>query len=186
MVSTYFKRYRMETDVSEGLVEPPGPPTGYRLLAWDAALLEAHADAKYLSFRNELDATVFPCLGERDGCLRLMREIAAKPGFLPDATWLAAFDNSETGRTDYVGTIQGIETEDGQGSIQNLGVVPLHRGCGLGTCLLRHALEGFRRNGLRRVSLEVTADNHDAIRIYRNHGFRTVKTVFKSAEVAYL
>lgn len=186
MVSTYFKRYRMETDISGEVADIPSPPEGYRMLAWDAALLEAHADAKYLSFRDELDATVFPCLGERDGCLRLMREIAAKPGFLPEATWLAVFDDPQTGRLDHVGTIQGIETEIGQGSIQNLGVVPSHRGRGIGTCLLRHALEGFRRNGLRRVSLEVTADNHDAIRIYRNHGFRTVKTIFKSAEVAYL
>ena len=49
--------------------------------------MEAHADVKYLSFRTEIDANVFPCLGDCDGCLRLMHEIRQKPGFLPEATW---------------------------------------------------------------------------------------------------
>ena len=176
----------MEADVSGsgGRLEVSDPPEGYRLLGWYPALLESHAEAKYLSFRDELDATLFPCLGEREGCLRLMREISCKPNFLQETTWLAVYDNVETGRVDYVGTIQGIDSLEGFGSIQNLGVAPLHRGRGLGASLLLHSLAGFRRSGLRYVSLEVTADNHDAIRLYRSHGFRTVKTVFKSVEVA--
>ncbi|MBN1590284.1 MAG: GNAT family N-acetyltransferase [Pirellulales bacterium] len=186
MVSTYFKRYRMEVDLSDYDFSQVVVPPGHRLLSWSPALLDTHAQTKCRSFRGELDAHVFPCLGESSGCLRLMREITAKPGFVPDATWLAVYDDPETGEPDYCGTIQGLDTQRGYGSIQNLGVVPNRRGRGLGGCLLGHALEGFRRVGLRNVSLEVTAQNEAAIRLYHHHGFRTVKTVFKSVEIAYL
>lgn len=186
MVSTYFKRFRMDIDLTRrDLLEAPAPP-GYRMLAWRPDLLEIHAQTKFRSFVEEIDSHVFPCLGDPEGCLRLMREIAAKPGFLPEATWLAAYDDPDTGRPDYCGTIQGIDTQNGFGSIQNLGVVPAHRGRGLGRRLLRHALDGFWRSGLVRVSLEVTAENRAAIRLYRQQGFKVVKTVFKASEVAYL
>ncbi len=89
---TYFKRFRMEIDLSGRQFSPPDLPVGYRLLAWDDALLEAHAEAKYHSFRSEIDANVFPCLGDWAGCHRLMHEICAKQGFLPAATWLVVCD----------------------------------------------------------------------------------------------
>ena len=34
--------------------------------------LPVHAEVKYKSFREELDSNVFPCLGDREGCRRLM------------------------------------------------------------------------------------------------------------------
>ena len=185
MVSTYFKRYRMEADLAKRDFSKVAVPLGYRLFAWDPELLEAHAEAKFLSFCDEIDANVFPCLGSPEGCLRLMHEIAAKPGFLPEATWLAAYDNPQTGQLDYCGTIQGRDTQEGYGSIQNLGVVPKHRGRGLATCLLVRALAGFQKAGLRRVSLEVTAENRAAIQLYRDQQFKVVKTVFKAAQATY-
>lgn len=183
MTLTYFKRYRMEIDLGSRDLSGPEPAAGYELLAWNSDLLESHAEVKYLSFRSEIDANVFPCLGELPGCQRLMGEIAAKPGFLPSATWLAAWTDGRT--TEYCGTIQGVVSRPGLGAVQNLGIVPAHRNRQLGSCLLFRALQGFRAAGLERVFLEVTADNASAIRLYRRHGFHTVRTVFKAAEVAY-
>jgi hypothetical protein len=154
-------------------------------LAWDPSLLESHADVKYRSFREEIDANVFPCLGDYAGCCRLMTDIARREGFLPEATWLAYYEGQGRDQRELCGTIQGVRDRYGVGSIQNLGITPPHRGRGLGTCLLFRALEGFREAGLNRVFLEVTADNVGAIRLYRRLGFVTVKTVFKAAEVAY-
>jgi hypothetical protein len=51
--------------------------------------------------------------------------------------------------------------------------------------LLAQALSGFRAEGLRRVYLEVTAQNTGAIRLYKQLGFRQVRTVYKAVEVAY-
>ena len=87
----YFKRYRMEITLAGRDLVPPRAPEGYRFEAWNPALLDAFAEAKYLSFRGEIDANVFPCLGELDGCRRLMQEIVRKPGFLPETTWLLTY-----------------------------------------------------------------------------------------------
>jgi len=181
---TYFKRYRMEIDLVGRDWPPPVPPRGYRFLPWQDSLLDAHAEAKYLSFREEIDANVFPCFGDLSGCRRLMREIAQKEGFLPQATWLAVYVGKEGKQREPCGTIQGIRDRHGLGSVQNLGITPLHRNRNVGTCLLFRALAGFLRAGLTRVHLEVTAENEGAIRLYRRLGFATVKTVFKAAEVA--
>jgi ribosomal protein S18 acetylase RimI-like enzyme len=180
---TYFKRYRMEIDLLGRDLSSTPIPAGYRLLAWDFSLLDIHAQVKYFSFRDEIDANVFPCFSELDGCRRLMNEIAHKPGFLPQATWLALYTGGE--RPEYCGTIQGIRDRFGMGAIQNVGILSRHRGRGLGTALLFRALDGFRSAGIGRVHLEVTADNTGAIRLYHRLGFTTVKTVFKAAEVAY-
>ena len=182
---TYFKRYRMEIPL-RGFFRRAAPlPYGYRLLRWQPSLLDLHADAKYRSFCGEIDAAVFPCLGDPDGCRRLMVEISSKQGFLPQATWLLVCQGAADGRVDACGTVQGICDESGGGNIQNLGITPEHRGQGLGTRLLASALEGFSQAGFLRASLEVTAQNTSAIRLYRRIGFRRVKTVYKAVEVAY-
>ncbi len=180
---TYFKRFRMEYDLSKSAPESPPLPPAYELVPFSGDLIRAHAAAKYQSFRQELDANVFPCLGRRDGCLRLMREIASRAGFVPQATWLCRYSDRETGRNEPVGTIQGLQIE-GWGAVQNLGIDPEHRGRGLGTILLSRAAKGFQTVGLRRMHLEVTTENTAAIRLYERLGFKRVQVVYKAADVA--
>jgi ribosomal protein S18 acetylase RimI-like enzyme len=175
MAITYYKRFRMEVDL-EGLTASVALPVPFAWVGWDESLLDRHAEVKYLSFRDEIDACVFPCLGDRYGCQRLMREIRRKPGFLPGATWLIASPEG------YVGTVQGVMDKGPIGAIQNLGVVPAYRGLGLGRALVRRALEGFRRAGLRRAYLEVTAENSAAVLLYRAVGFRRAKTLYKAVD----
>lgn len=180
---TYFKRFRMEYDLSELVDDPATVPAGYELVPFSSGLVREHAAAKYQSFRQELDANVFPCLGRRDGCLRLMREIVGRSGFVPEATWLCRHRDTATGRTTAVGTVQGLEL-DGWGAIQNLGVDGPHRGRGLGSILLIRAAIGFRAAGIRRMHLEVTTENTAAIRLYERIGFKRAKVVYKAADVA--
>jgi hypothetical protein len=181
---TYFKRYRMEIDLVGRDWTPPPLPSGYRFVPWHASLLEAHARAQYASFRDEIDVNVFPCFGELAGCRRLIREIARKDGFLPQATWLAVYAGVACNGEEYCGTIQGVRDRLETGAVQNLGMAAPHRNRRVGTALLFRALEGFFQAGLTRVHLEVTAQNEGAIRLYRRLGFTSVKTVFKAAEVA--
>lgn len=182
---TYFKRFRLELPLTGTLFACPALPCHYRLLAWDPALLDGHAEAKYRSFHGEIDAHVFPCLGEREGCRRLLDEITRRETFVPGATWLLAYEPPGQSVPEYCGTIQGLSDRQGYGAVQNLGVTPLHRSQGLGTVLLAQALAGFRAAGLVRVYLEVTAQNTGAIRLYTALGFRRVRTVYKAVEVAY-
>ncbi len=178
MSLTYYKRFRMEIPLL-GRDFDRALPLGYRLIPWRDDLIEAHADVKYQCFQKEIDAEVFPCLGEFPGCLKLMTEISRKPGFLSEATWLLA-NVSQTGHViEYCGTVQGIRDRTGFGAIQNLGVTFDHRHLGLGTTLLFRALEGFRRVGLQRVYLEVTAQNDRAVMLYKRLGFVKAKTLYK-------
>lgn len=182
MVLTYFKRYRMEIDL--GRLAPPHLLPGFRFVPWESTLMSAHAETKFQSFRSEIDANVFPCLGDAEGCYRLMQEIVRKEGFLPQATWLLVQEHPR-GATRACGTVQGIKDRSGMGAIQNLGIVPEFRGQGLGSALLLKSLMGFKAVGLSRAFLEVTAQNEGAIRLYRRLGFRKARTVFKAVEVAY-
>ena len=70
MSVSYFKRFRMEIDLRGRSFAGVALPPGYRLLAWDPEQIADHAEAKYLSFRHEIDADVFTCLGDSDGCYR--------------------------------------------------------------------------------------------------------------------
>jgi RimJ/RimL family protein N-acetyltransferase len=180
--STYFKRFRMDVDLAVSR-QPPPMRAGYRFVPWNEALVDVHARAKFRAFRDEIDAVVFPCLGNLEGCRRLMREIRNKSGFLPNATWLIAHGTTpET--LQWCGTIQGVAERGGGGMIQNIGVVPGHRALGLGTCLIERCLAGFRIHGLQRVSLEVTVENAGAVRLYQRLGFRRVRTVYKVVDEA--
>ena len=180
---TYFKRLRMDFDLTGSLPESKPIPFGYDLVPFREALIREHAAAKYQSFCMELDANVFPCLGRRDGCLRLMREIASRAGFVPEATWLCRYRDPDSGRTEPVGTVQGLQI-DGWGAIQNLGIDPAHRGHGLGSILLMRAAHGFQAIGMKHMHLEVTTDNTAAIRLYERLGFKRTQVVYKAAEVA--
>ena len=105
-----------------------------------------------------------------------MSEIRRKPGFLPGATWLIACMEG------YVGTVQGVADLGAIGAIQNVGVLRMYRGLGLGQALVRRALAGFRQAGLRQAYLEVTAENVPAVQLYRNVGFRRAKTLYKAID----
>jgi ribosomal protein S18 acetylase RimI-like enzyme len=177
MSIAYFKRFRMEMDLHDAPPVPPLPAVFY-WVPWDESLLELHAEVKFHCFHDEIDATVFPSLGDRVGCSCLMNEICRKPGFLPQATWLLACEGG------YCGTVQGVRDRSGLGAVQNLGVTPAFRGRGFGSALLLQALQGFRRAGLGRAFLEVTAQNDGAIRLYRRLGFRCRKTIYKAVETA--
>lgn len=191
MALTYFKRFRMETDLRGRDFSNIQLPPRFQFVPWHPSLLEAHAETKYQSFRAELDSNVFPCLGDYSGCFRLMEEIAGKAGFLPEATWLLTCSTDQEPAEMYCGpvycgTVQGVIDRNGMGAIQNLGIVPEYRHQGLGSALMQQSLAGFQRAGLRRVFLEVTAQNSGAVRLYRRLGFAKARTVYKVADIAYV
>jgi ribosomal protein S18 acetylase RimI-like enzyme len=172
---TYFKRFRMELDLSRPTARSH-LPDGYGWLAWHDSLIDAHADVLYRSFRDELDSRIFQSFTSLTGCRELMRAIRMRDGFLPGATWLI------TSGDILVGTIQGVAEAGRWGAIQNVGVAPTCRGFGFGEALLLRAIVGFRSSGLTRVYLEVTARNEAALALYRKHGFRCTRTLYKGVK----
>jgi ribosomal protein S18 acetylase RimI-like enzyme len=184
----FFKRYRMQFDLRGQRFENLEPPAGFQLLPWRPSLIQAHAEAKFRSFRDELDANVFPCLGNESGCLRLMNEITHRSNFVPESTWLLVHNQQKSQDPlrpllGNCGTVQGIMDGPDLGLIQNIGIVQDIRGQGLGSLIVRNALAGFQRAGAKIASLEVTSQNTGAIRLYLRLGFKIRKTVYKTVQV---
>lgn len=177
---TYFKRFRMEIDLSRIVLSDPTLPGGYEFVPWQPSLLERHAAAKFESFRDELDSNVFPCLGELSGCRDLMSEIVQRASFVPQATWLISCSGGDG--TEDCGTIQGVVQNAGWGAVQNVGIAPEYRGLGLGRALVVRSLLGFREARVPRVYLEVTARNTPAVALYRSVGFRLARTTYKAVD----
>ncbi len=174
----YFKRYRMECSLNDPLPPTPALPAGYSWVPWDDWLLETHAEVKYQCFVDEVDGIVFANLSCRSGCLHLMREIRQRSGFCAEATWLLVHGDT------FCGTIQGVSDRHGAGCVQNLGIVAEHRGRGLGKALLLQALHAFRRQGMHRAMLDVTAQNKAAVQLYRQLGFRYRKSLYRMVDMA--
>jgi GNAT superfamily N-acetyltransferase len=63
------------------------------------------------------------------------------------------------------------------GWVGTLGVLPSHRGRGIGDALLRTAFGEFWRRGERRVALGVAADSESATRLYERAGMRVLYTI---------
>ena len=174
LVRNYIKRQCMEVPLRH--IDLPDLPRGVELIPWSPELMEAHAEVNWLSFRQSIDATVFPNLGNFAGCIYLMREIAEHPGFLPQATWLARSPDGDCG------CIQGVAAPRKCGMIQNLAVIPGSRGYGIGKVLLLAALNGFQRAGLKTAQLEVSTRNTIAVRLYHGVGFQIRKTYYREVQ----
>lgn len=170
-----FERYRMEADLAT--IPSPVLQEGFLWVPWHPDLIQTHAEVLYACFCQEIDAALFANLRDQEGCFRLMRQTVYRPNFLPRATWLLA--NKERG---VYGAVQGVRERTGIGAVQNLGILPAYRGRGLGTQLLLQALQGMRQAGLRRASLDVTAMNESAVRLYRRLGFQQVKVFHKAPD----
>lgn len=181
MLSNRYKRFRMEIDLRRANLKPAVLPDGYIWLPWRPILSERHAQVKWRAFRDDLDGRVFPCLSQIEGCRRLISEISCQARFNSNATWMVAFQPEPSWPADDCGTIQGINRAGGIGAIQNVGVVPEHRGLGLGRAIVLKALEGFWQDGQNFATLEVTAVNRVAVDLYRSLGFRVSRVLYREA-----
>lgn len=64
------------------------------------------------------------------------------------------------------------KTGDRIGEIESLGVLPGHRGSGLGSALLERLESHLHGIGVRDLMLGALAGNADAIRLYERRGYR--------------
>lgn len=66
-----------------------------------------------------------------------------------------------------------------RGLVENLYVVPEYRRSGIGSALLSAAESRLRERGVEILSLEAMADNEDARRFYRQHGYEPHRVEFE-------
>lgn len=180
----YIKRYQMAFDLTKQNLPTAVLPGDFIWVPWKESLAEAHARVKYESFCNDMDGSLFPSFSTLEGCRRLMDVITSRSGFLPGTTWLIAYAPNPQDNPVYCATIQGIRHSPESGGIQNVAVAPNFRRRGLGEVLVRKALHGFRQAGVKKVALEVTAENTTAVNLYLRIGFQMLQTVYKESSVS--
>jgi ribosomal-protein-alanine N-acetyltransferase len=76
-----------------------------------------------------------------------------------------------------------------KGHIISIATVAPHRGKGVGTMLIRRAMEEMRKGGCKEVFLEVRVTNEQAVRLYAKLGFQvtgTMQSYYKDGESAYM
>jgi len=176
----HHKRLRMQFDLLQ-LREIPCLSDGYGFVPWKHVLQQRHAQVQWRAFRDDLDGRLFTCLNTLAGCRRLLEETVRHREFCDDSTWMVVFQPVPDWPAVDCATIQGLIRPGAAGSIQNVGVVPEHRGFGLGRAIMLRALHGFRRCGARRVTLEVTASNRPAVAMYQSLGFEVGRVLFRTA-----
>jgi putative acetyltransferase len=71
-----------------------------------------------------------------------------------------------------IGSVGLLPPGDGTVELRKMYLDARYRGRGLGSLLLRSALEEARRRGFRRMTLETASVLREAIRLYEAHGFR--------------
>ena len=178
----FIKRFQMVFDAAKRPLSVPRLLLPFRLIQWRSDLSNVHAQVKYESFHNEPDAHLFPTFQDHERCRLLMNAIASNPNFIPQATWLIAEIMPQTDQTmllRYIAGIQGMRLSEDCGAIQNVAVLPEFRRRGIGTQLLTASLNGFKSVGISRVSLEVTAENNAAVRLYEKIGFDIAGTNYR-------
>jgi ribosomal protein S18 acetylase RimI-like enzyme len=178
MPTRFVKRNQMVFDFSKTVYSPPILPLGFWFVSWSPTLVDPHADVLHRSFRNDSDGAVFTTFRQYSHCQQLIETVSHNPTFLPSATLLIAYGDRQ-GLFEYVANIQGLKLSDEVGAIQNVAVLPDYRRQGIGQALVRGALWGFKQAGVNRVTLEATADNLPAAKLYRRIGFTTFRVYFR-------
>lgn len=114
------------------------------------ALARIHADAFAGSAMRAWTADEIAELAERETCV----VFAAAQGFL------------------------ALDKVADEGDILSFAVAPAFQRKGVGSRILCRALDWLRETGVRRCILEVAADNHAAILLYRRAGFLPIARRF--------
>jgi len=142
---------------------------------WAEHHQEATARLIAESYRDHLDSRINDQYRSVAGARRFLYNIVQYPGcgnFFKPAS-LVALDLDST---ELCGLSLTSLVADDVGHVTQICVSPKLRGTGLGYELLRQSLQLLREAGCRRASLTVTSANVEAIRLYRNTGFRSLRT----------
>lgn len=178
----YVKRLEMQMNLLEAELTSPELPSHFIWTPWNPVFSEIHAQLLHYSFQNSIDGYIFPTYGQYDACKYLIATSCSSKNFLPSSTWLIQRKNAVKNPSDCLQTpcaaIQSMRVSKEIGQIQNISTLPRFRHKGLGRALIMKALIGFLQSGQTVASLEVTAENTEAVCMYEAIGFRPIRHVY--------
>jgi ribosomal protein S18 acetylase RimI-like enzyme len=149
----------------------------FHIEPWADHLNESAANAIALAYSGHIDSQINDQYRSLAGARRFLYNIVQYPGcgiFYKPGSFVA-FDT----RTGWVAGIILVSFVSAEvGHITQLCVTPHAKGAGLGYELLRRAIQALRSRGAKRISLTVTSENSEAIRLYERCGFEEVRRFF--------
>ena len=166
-----YPRDFMVLDMSEHGVPPAGPAAGrVRIHPWSNSIQEDAARLIAEAYKGHVDSQINDQYRSVSGARRFLLNIVQYPGcgsFFAAGSFLAS--DPDTGAV--CGLCLSSLVSADVGHVTQICTTPAARGTGVGYELLRRALQGLVDQGCRKVSLTVTAENHEAIRLYERVGF---------------
>lgn len=154
----------------------PGPAAArVRIERFTERFQEAAARLIADAYREHIDSEINDQYRSVSGARRFLSNVVHYPGcgsFFPPASLVAVEPKSGN----LVGLSLASLVAARVGHITQICTAPEVRGQGVGYELLRRSMSMLARERCRKVSLTVTAANHEAIRLYERTGFRTSRT----------
>lgn len=144
-----------------------------RLVAYHERYLEEMTHVVSGSYRGHVDSEINDQYRNIPGARQFLANIIRFPGcgrFSAEASVLAIDEN--TGKL--CGMCLASHVSAASGHITQLCILPALRSAGIGYELLRQVLHNMLAAGCETVSLTVTCENVDAIRLYERIGFTTI------------
>jgi ribosomal protein S18 acetylase RimI-like enzyme len=180
-----FERNFMMLEMSRAALEPapgrgrPSAPLASRVYLdrWSDQYQEPAAQLIAAAYLGHVDSLINDQYRSVAGARRFLFNIVQYPGcgmFFKPAS-VAAFDRL-TGRI--CGICLASMVMPYCGHITQICVAPGVRGAGVGYEMLRQSLTLLRAAGCRKTSLTVTASNREAIKLYEDVGFTTIRKFF--------
>jgi ribosomal protein S18 acetylase RimI-like enzyme len=169
------RRQFMLLDLPAGVPFRSQAQNGLRLEAWTDKFLEPCAKLIQRAYADHVDSEINDQYRTEIGATKFLRNIVLLPGcgqFCPDASFVVRPGPTETP----IGMVLTSTVAPGIGHTTQICVLPGYQKNGLGRRLMQASLSALREHGYRALTLTVTATNENAVRLYENLGFRTVKT----------
>ncbi len=173
---TGFERNFMMLDMARAALGPSRRAGANRVYidGWNEHYQEPAAQLIAAAYKGHVDSLINDQYRTVDGARRFLLNIVQYPGcgaFFKPAS-VAAFDRL-TGRLCGICLASLVMPQCGH--ITQICVAPGVRGAGVGYRLLCQSLGLLQASGCRKTSLTVTATNREAIRLYEEIGFTTVR-----------
>ncbi len=168
----HFGRRFLELDL-RGLSWPIRVfPDGIRLTRWTAADYNHAADLIHIAYQGHIDARINDQYRTVAGSLRFLHNIVRFPGcgvFDANTSWVLRDTDSGL----MVGVALCSNVGDRVAHLTQLCLAPAYRRGGLGRSLMRHTAWQLAAAGFEAITLTVTEENTDAMRLYDELGFTT-------------
>ena len=170
-----YPRQFMVRDLAEANGSPLAASPGFRLEPWDERHINRCAELIHRSYAQHVDGEINDQYRSREGAMKFLKNIVLLPGcgqFEQRASFIIRDQLSDI----VAGVVLTSMVAKGVGHTTQLCVLPEYRGRALGKVLMDASIDALRKMQANELSLTVTANNKNAVRLYEALNFRILKS----------